>query len=127
MEISNLSDAEFKTLVIRMLKELSKDLSSIKNTQLEMKDTLIEIKNTLQGNNNRVDEAENQINDLEHMEAKNNQSTRRRKKNLKKQGECKQPLGQIQAFQHSHHRSARRRERARNWKSIWKNNERKLP
>ena len=30
MEISNLSDAEFKTLVIRMLKELSEDLSSIK-------------------------------------------------------------------------------------------------
>ena len=30
MEISNLSDAEFKTLVIRMLKGLSEDLSSIK-------------------------------------------------------------------------------------------------
>ena len=30
MEISNLSDTEFKTLVIRMLKELSEDLSSIK-------------------------------------------------------------------------------------------------
>ena len=30
MEISNLSDAEFKTLVIRMLKEISEDLSSIK-------------------------------------------------------------------------------------------------
>ena len=30
METSNLSDAEFKTLVIRMLKELSEDLSSIK-------------------------------------------------------------------------------------------------
>ena len=30
MEISSLSDAEFKTLVIRMLKELSEDLSSIK-------------------------------------------------------------------------------------------------
>ena len=30
MEISNLSDAESKTLVIRMLKELSEDLSSIK-------------------------------------------------------------------------------------------------
>ena len=29
-ERSNLSDAEFKTLVIRMLKELSEDLSSIK-------------------------------------------------------------------------------------------------
>ena len=30
MEISNLSDAEFKTLVIRMPKEFSEDLSSIK-------------------------------------------------------------------------------------------------
>ena len=40
MEISNLSDAEFKTLVIRMLKELSEDLSNIKNIQSETKDTL---------------------------------------------------------------------------------------
>ena len=30
MEISNLSDAEFKTTVIRMLKEFSEDLNSIK-------------------------------------------------------------------------------------------------
>ena len=30
MEISNLSGAEFKTLVIKMLKELSEDLSSMK-------------------------------------------------------------------------------------------------
>ena len=51
MEISNLSDTEFKTLVVRMLKELSEDPSSIKNIQSEMKDTLIEIKNNLQGNN----------------------------------------------------------------------------
>ena len=39
MEISNLSDAAFKTLVMRMLKELSEDLSSIKKIQSEMKDT----------------------------------------------------------------------------------------
>ena len=32
-ERSNLSAAAFKTLVIRMLKELSKDLSSIKKIQ----------------------------------------------------------------------------------------------
>ena len=32
MEISNLSDEELKTLVIRMLKELSEDLSSLKKT-----------------------------------------------------------------------------------------------
>ena len=30
MEISNLSDAKFKTLFVRMLKELSEDLNSIK-------------------------------------------------------------------------------------------------
>ena len=65
MEISNLSDAKFKTLVIRMLKKLSEDFSSIKKTQSEMKDTLIEIKNNSQGNNSRVDEVKNQINDLE--------------------------------------------------------------
>ena len=59
MEISKLSDAEFKTLVITMLKEISEDLNSIKKTQSEMKDTLIEIKNNLQGNNSRVHETEN--------------------------------------------------------------------
>ena len=39
MEISNLSDAEFKTLFLKMLKELSEELNSIKNILLEMKDT----------------------------------------------------------------------------------------
>ena len=45
MEISNLSDAGFKTLVARILKELSEDHSSIKKIQPETKDTLTEIKN----------------------------------------------------------------------------------
>ena len=57
MEISNLSDAEFKTLFIRMLKELSEDINSMKKIQSEMKVTLTEIKNNLQGNNSRVYEA----------------------------------------------------------------------
>ena len=39
MDINNLSDAAFKTLVIRMLKELSEDLSSIKKIQPETKDS----------------------------------------------------------------------------------------
>ena len=38
MEISNLSDAEFKTLVIRMLKGLSEDFNHIKKVQSETKD-----------------------------------------------------------------------------------------
>ena len=46
-KISSLSDAEFKTLFIRMLKELIEDLNSINKIQSEMKDTLIEIKNNL--------------------------------------------------------------------------------
>ena len=74
MERNNLSVAKFKTLVVRMLKELSEDLSSIKKNKSETKCTLIERKNNLQGNNSRVDEAKNQINDLEHEEAKNQQS-----------------------------------------------------
>ena len=47
MEIRSLSDAEFKTLVIRMLEELSEELNGIKKIQPETKDTLIEIKNNL--------------------------------------------------------------------------------
>ena len=47
MEISNVTDAEFKTLVIRMFKELSEDLKSIEKIQSEMKNTLIEMKNNL--------------------------------------------------------------------------------
>ena len=82
MEKNNLSDAEFKTLVIRMLKQLSEDLKSIKKIQSEMKDTLIEIKNNLQGNNSAVDEVKNQINELEHKEEENNQSEQQEEKRI---------------------------------------------
>ena len=54
-----------QTLVIRMLKELSENLNSIKNTQSKTKETLTEIANSLQGNS-IMDEAKNQINDMEH-------------------------------------------------------------
>ena len=84
MEISNLSDAEFKTLVIRMLKELSENLNRIKKIELEMKGTLIEIKNNLQGNSSRVDEAKNQINDMEHKETQNNQSEQQEENRISK-------------------------------------------
>ena len=73
METSKLLDVDFKTLVIRMLKKLSEDLSSIKS-QSEIKDAPNEIKNNLQGNNSTVDEATNQISNLKHKEARTNQS-----------------------------------------------------
>ena len=37
MEISNLSDAEFKTMVIRIFKELSENLNSIKRPNQKRK------------------------------------------------------------------------------------------
>ena len=82
-EISNPSDAEFKTPVIRMFKELSEDLSSIKKIQSETEATLIEIKNNLWGNS-RLNEANNQINDMEHKEAKTNQSEQEEEKRIQK-------------------------------------------
>ena len=80
MEISNLSDAEFKALFIRMLKELSEDLSSLRTIQSEMKKTLIEVQNNLQGNNNRMDEVNNQISDLEHKETKTTTQNKKKEK-----------------------------------------------
>ena len=41
MEMSNLPDAEFKTPVIRMFKELCEDVRSMKKIQSEIKGTLI--------------------------------------------------------------------------------------
>ena len=53
-ELNKMEISRVQTLVIRMLKELSEDLDSIKKIQSEMKGTLIEIRNNLQGNNSRV-------------------------------------------------------------------------
>ena len=47
MEISNLSYAEFKILVIRMLKEFTGYFNSIKKTWVETKITLSEVKKNL--------------------------------------------------------------------------------
>ena len=48
-EIASPSDAEFKTLVIRMLQELTGYFNSIKKTEVAMKVALCEIKKNLQG------------------------------------------------------------------------------
>ena len=80
MEKSNLSDAEFQTLVISRLKELSEDFNSIKKIQPETKDTLMEIKNNLQGSNSRVDEAKNRINNMDHNKIKKESIRTTRKK-----------------------------------------------
>ena len=65
MEIANLSDEEYKTLVIRRLRELTEYGKSIRE---EMKATLSEINKNPQRNNNERKEAGVQINNLEHKE-----------------------------------------------------------
>ena len=61
-EIANLSDAEFKTLVIRMLTEMVEYGRKIKEEVKAMKS---EIKENVQGTNNEGKETRIQINHLE--------------------------------------------------------------
>ena len=83
-EISSLSDAQFQTLVISMLKEVIGYCNSIRETRAEMKGALSEIKKNLQGTNSGGDEGENQINDLEHEEGKSIQSEQQEEKRIQK-------------------------------------------
>ena len=61
-EIANLSDGEFKTLVIKMFTELI-DLGC--KMKKQMKDTQSEIKQNIQGTSSDRKETRSQINDLE--------------------------------------------------------------
>ena len=79
-KIANLSYAEFKTLVIRMLKELTEFWQQ---HEVRKKVTLSEIKKNLQGTNSGRDEARIQINDLEHKEEINIQPEQKETRNKK--------------------------------------------
>ena len=72
-DIANLSDAQFKTLVIRILQELIGYFNSIKKkkTQAAMKVALCEIKKNLQGTNSDRKETRTRINGFEQKEGKN--------------------------------------------------------
>ena len=61
-EIADLSDAQFKTLVIRMLTEVTELSHKMKE---QMKDTQSEIKQNIQGTNSEGKETRTQINHLE--------------------------------------------------------------
>ena len=64
-EIANLSDAEFKTLVIRMLTEKVKYGHK---TEEEVKDVKSEIKENIQGTNSEGKETGTRINSLDQKE-----------------------------------------------------------
>ena len=67
-EIANLSDTQFKTLVIRMLTGL---VECGRKLDEKMKAMLSEIKENVQGTNSEVKETGSQINALEQMEERN--------------------------------------------------------
>ena len=67
-EIANLSDTEFKTLVIRMLTEMTEFSHKMKE---EMKAIQSEIKENIQGINSDRKETGTQISDLEQKEEVN--------------------------------------------------------
>ena len=64
-EIANLSTTQFKTLVIRMIQELTGYSNSIKKTQAAMKVAFCEIKKNLQGTKSDRKGTRTQINGLE--------------------------------------------------------------
>ena len=79
IEITNLSDIEYKTLLMRMVKELTEYGN---NKREDMKVTPSEIKKNLQGTNSGGDEAGIQINDLEHKEEISIQPKQQEEKNF---------------------------------------------
>ena len=81
-EIANLSDAQFKTLVIRMLREMVEYGCKI---QEEVKGIQSEIKESVQGTNSDRKETGTQINGVDQKEERNiqpekNEETRIQKK-----------------------------------------------
>ena len=81
-EIANLSNGEFKTLVIKMHTELTELGHKMKE---QMQATQSEIKQNIQGTNSERKETRTQINDLEQKEeVKHPITTQWRNKNWKK-------------------------------------------
>ena len=102
IEASQLSNTEFKAMVIRKLNELTaklqgnyeeltencisikNDIETINKGQKEMKYIISELKNTVEGIKSRLREAEDKISKLEDEVGKNSQKEHKKKKRLKR-------------------------------------------
>ena len=74
-KIANLSDAQFKALVIKMLTEL---VESVPKVDEKMKPMLRETKENVQGTNSDVKETGTQINGVDQKEERNIQSEKKK-------------------------------------------------
>ena len=104
-EIGNLSDKEFRIMIVKLIQNLeikmesqinsletriekmqerfNKDLEEIKKSQYIMNNAINEIKNTLEATNSRITEAEDRISELEDRMVEINESERIKEKKLK--------------------------------------------
>ena len=83
-EIANLSDAQFKTLVINMLTDLVK---SVRKTDEKMKPMLRETKENVQGTNSDAKETGTQINGVDQKEERNIQAEKNEETRIQKNEE----------------------------------------
>ena len=83
-EIANLSDAQFKTLVIRMLTEL---VEFGRKLDEKMKAMLTETKENVQGTNSDAKETGTQINGMDQKEERNIQPEKNEKTRIQKNEE----------------------------------------
>ena len=91
-EIANLSEAEFKTLVIRMLTEMVEYGCEIEGEVKAMKS---EIKKNIQGTHSEGEKTGTQINDLEQKEEINIQPKQNEETRIRKNEEAREPPGQL--------------------------------
>ena len=109
-EIANLSDAQFKTVVIRMLTELVEYGCKLDE---KMKAMLSEIKKNVQGTNSDGKETGTQIDGVDQKEERNIRSEKneatRIQKNEERLRNLLRFLGHLETFQHPNYRGARRR------------------
>ena len=83
-EIANLSDAQFKTLVIKKLTEL---VESVRKPDEKMKPMLRETKENVQGTNSHGKETGTQINSVDQKEERNIQPEKNEEKRIQKKNE----------------------------------------
>ena len=83
-EIANLSDAQFKALVINMLTEL---VESVRKVDEEMKPMQIETKENVQGTNSDAKETGTQINGVDQKEERNIQPEQNEETRIQKNEE----------------------------------------
>ena len=118
-QIANLSDAQFKTLVIKTLTEL---VEFFRKLDEKMKAMPRETKENVQGTNSDEKETGTQIKNVDQKEERNIQPEKNEETRIQKNEERLRNIlrtrtrtsGHLETFQHLNYRDARRRRRTKN-------------